>query len=278
MLGPVVSQALGRELAGIKVVSDLLASFRTQRPRRPPSLPDWDVTFVLYQLTKAPFEPMEHCSVKLLTLKTFFLLLLASARRRSDVHAIDVDRTEFRADGAVVLFPSRDFVPKTRAAMEGHEAFSPIVLPPLGPAVGTAEPDALLCPVRALRIYLERTRPFRQGRKRLFISYQTGRTSDITRQTLSGWVKCLVQYTYKFAGVDARRLYRISAHQVRHIGVSLASATNVNLETLVRAGMWSNSTTFTNFYLSNATTVIQQSGRFRLGPLVAAQAVVGVSR
>ena len=88
MLGPVVSQKLGADLASFKVVSDLLASFRSQRPRMAPTLPDWDIAFVLYQLTKAPFEPMEHCSLKLLTWKTFFLILLASARRRSDVHAI----------------------------------------------------------------------------------------------------------------------------------------------------------------------------------------------
>ena len=263
MLGPVVSQSLGQELASFKVVSDLLASFRTQRPRLPPSLPDWDVTFVLYQLTKAPFEPLQHCPLKLLTWKVFFLVLLASARRRSDVHAIDVARMEFTPEGSVILYPVWHFLPKTRAAMEGHEAFSPIVLPALGPLVGPREPDALLCPVWALN--------------RLFLSYQTNRSTDITRQTMSGWVKCLVQYIYKFAGVDARRAYRVSAHQVRHIGVSLSSAFNVSLESIIRAGMWNNHSTFTHHYLSNASTEMAQARGFRLGPLVSAQAVVNTN-
>jgi hypothetical protein len=91
---------------------------------------------------------------------------------------------------------------------------------------------------------------------------------------MSKWVKCLIQQVYKSAQIDALRTYKISAHQVRHISMSLASAYNVNLETLVRSGMWTNSSTFTSFYLSNATTTLLQANRFRLGPLIAAQSMV----
>ena len=200
--------------------------------------------------------------------------MLASGRRRSDVHAIDFNRVEFRPDGAVVLHPSRAFLPKTRAAAEGAKAFSPIVLPSLESFVGPEEPDALLCPVRAVRVYIRRTAPFRRGRNKLFISFQRRRTTDITAQTLSIWFRSLVQHIYNSADIDALNLYKVSTHQARHVAMSLASSYNVSMETLIRAGMWVNSTSFTNYYLSDALVVVREAQRFRLGPLVTSQTVV----
>ena len=145
MLSPVLSQTMGLDLSHSRVVSDLLASFRTQRPRRPPSFPDWDVTFVLYCLSKEPFEPLDNISLRLLSYKTCFLLLLASGRRRSDVHALDVSRVEFDCgDGSMTLYPARSFLPKTKAATEGSSAFSPIRIQPLQALVGPNEPDCLI--------------------------------------------------------------------------------------------------------------------------------------
>ena len=275
MLAPVVAHSSGLDLSNTRVVSDLMASFKTQRPKLPPSLPDWDVTFVLYMLTKARFEPLDTCPLKLLSYKTLFLLLLASGRRRSDIHALDVDRVEFDArDSSVTLYPDRSFLPKTRAAAEGAHAFSPIRIPALTDLVGPEEPDATLCPVRMLRVYLDRTSAFRRGRRRLFISFQPNRESEISIQTLSIWVKDLIQHVYQTADIDALRLYKVTAHQVRHISMSLASAYNVSLEAVVRSGMWTNSSTFTNHYLADARSTTRQVDRFRLGPLIAAQSVV----
>ena len=43
--------------------------------------------FCCSQLIKAPFEPMKDTDLKHLTLKTAFLLALASGKRRSEIHA-----------------------------------------------------------------------------------------------------------------------------------------------------------------------------------------------
>jgi hypothetical protein len=67
-LSPVVSQAFGLDLSSMKVVSERMSSFKTQRLRKVPSLPDWDVTFVLLLLTKVPFEPLSEASLKDFTL------------------------------------------------------------------------------------------------------------------------------------------------------------------------------------------------------------------
>ena len=64
----------------------LLSSFHRDRPRTSRNLPKWNLS-VLNELTKAPFEPMKDTDLKHLTLKTAFLLALASGKRRSDIHA-----------------------------------------------------------------------------------------------------------------------------------------------------------------------------------------------
>ena len=269
-----VFRARGIELSSNPVVADLMASFRTQRPRKSPSLPEWDMAFVLYCLTKAPWEPLSEISIKRLTLKTFFLLLLASGRRRSDLGAIDVSRLAYAPDGSMILYPSRGFAPKTRAASEGDKAFSPITIPNLDKFVGENEPDALLCPVRAVKSYVARTNSFRHGRNKLFISFQQKRLSNISNTTLSLWVKELVRLVYSESGADELVTFRISAHQVRHIAMSLAATSLVPLESLIRAGMWTNPNTFLAYYLSEASELVAQAGRFRLGPLVTAQSIV----
>jgi integrase len=273
MLSPLL-RARGIDLSNDRTTSDLLASFRTQRPRVLPNFPEWDMAFVLYCLTKAPWEPLSEISIKRLTLKTFFLVLLASGRRRSDVGAIDISRIAFKRNQSVTLFPAREFVPKTKAAKEGGKAFSPIVLPSLQNAVGEGEPDSLLCPVRALNTYIRRTQSFRNKRNKLFLSYQRERRSDISCATLSLWVKMVVRLAYSESGASDQMLYKVTAHQLRHVSMSLASKANVPLEVLVQAGMWTNPTTFHAFYLGDASETLAQTGRFRLGPLVAAQSII----
>ena len=61
----------------------LLSSFHRDRPKSFRNLPKWNLSVVLNELTKAPFDTdLTH-----LTLKTAFLLALASGKRRSEIHA-----------------------------------------------------------------------------------------------------------------------------------------------------------------------------------------------
>ena len=63
-----------------------------QRPRRTPVLPQWDLGVVLEALSKSPYEPLREASFKHLTLKMVFLLAMASAGRRSELHALKFDK------------------------------------------------------------------------------------------------------------------------------------------------------------------------------------------
>ena len=52
-----------------------------------PVLPLWDLDMILEALSKPPYVPLGEASLKHLTLKTVFLLAMASARGRSEIQA-----------------------------------------------------------------------------------------------------------------------------------------------------------------------------------------------
>ena len=65
----------------------LLSSFHRDHPKSSRNLPKWNLSVVLNELKKSPFEPMKDTNVKYLTFKTAFLLALASGKRHSEIHA-----------------------------------------------------------------------------------------------------------------------------------------------------------------------------------------------
>ena len=62
-------------------------SFHRDRPKGRRGIPSWNLSLVLHQLTKAPFDSLKEASLKHLTFKTVFLLALGSGKRRSEIHA-----------------------------------------------------------------------------------------------------------------------------------------------------------------------------------------------
>ena len=72
---------------------------------------------VLNELTQAPFEPMKDTDRKDLTLKTAFLLALASGKRRSEIHAWVANKVSNLGQWEkVTLFPSSDIIAKNQLA------------------------------------------------------------------------------------------------------------------------------------------------------------------
>ena len=74
----------GHHIAQSSDLHRLLSSFHRDRPKSSRNLPKWNLSVVLNELTKAP---MKDTDLKHLTLKTAFLLALASGKRRSEIHA-----------------------------------------------------------------------------------------------------------------------------------------------------------------------------------------------
>ena len=127
---------------------------------------------VLSALTKSPFErrDMALIDLKLLTLKTVFLLSLATGARRGEIHALDRSRIRWSANGQdVFLRPYVGFVSKTQVARDPSTALTGFWVKSLSATLDRSEPDRSLCPVRALRYYMDRTEPHREGRRPLFL-------------------------------------------------------------------------------------------------------------
>ena len=70
-----------------EILTHLLNSFHTDRPKGRTGIPSWNHYLVLHQLTKALFEPLKEASVKQLTFKTVFLLAFGSGKCRSEIYS-----------------------------------------------------------------------------------------------------------------------------------------------------------------------------------------------
>ena len=119
---------LGHHIAQSSDLHRLLSSFHWDHPKSSRNLPNWNLSVVLYELTKAPFEPMKDTDLKQLTLKTAFLLALASGKRRNAWVANKV--SNLGQWEKVALFPS-DFIAKNQLAREGSQSVSPVTIPAL---------------------------------------------------------------------------------------------------------------------------------------------------
>ena len=234
----------------------------------------WD----LNELTKAPFEPMKDTDLKHLTLKTAFLLALASGKRRSEIHAwVTSNVSNLGQWEKVALFPSSDFIAKNQLAREGSQSVSPVTIPALTTIVDRQfKEDRTLCPVRALRYCLDRTKDLRGSRSLLFISFKKGHTSDIRPATLSSWLKQTILLCYKQADQQALDLVQVKAHDIRAFAASKAFYGGVSVDQIMQACHWKAHNTFTHFYLKDLTWSDTDNNMY-LGPVVAAQQVLDPS-
>ena len=115
-------------------LTHLLDSFHRDRPKGRRGIPSWNLSLVLHQLTKAPFEPLKEASLKHLTFKTVFLLALGSGKRRSEIHAWLHKNIRHQSDWSnVSLYPSPSFLSKNQLAREGPDSVAPVVIPALAP-------------------------------------------------------------------------------------------------------------------------------------------------
>ena len=110
--------------------------------------------------------------MKHLTFKTVFLLALGSDKRRSEMHAWQNRNIRHQSDWLKVsLYPSPSFLSKNQLAKEGPNSVAPGVITALGPTLDRSlKSDRSLCPVRALRYYLDRTSDLRQNKEVVFVS------------------------------------------------------------------------------------------------------------
>ena len=101
--------------------------------------------------------------------------------------------------------------------------------------------DSSLCPVRAVRFYLDKAKDMRVGRKKLFVAYKQGYgEKDIHPNTISGWLKQTIVLAYEEMSVDDQRLTGVKAHQIRGMAASwaLIQYCNTSMDNILQACTW----------------------------------------
>ena len=259
----------GRDLAASCEITTLLRSFaRSVNPveLRPPA---WDVSLVLQSLTGAPYEPLRTCEEGFLAQKTLFLLALASAKRIGELHALSYRVSHTRDWGEVSFAFVTGFVAKTQDPSSLAPRFEGFTVPALTIARKNRN-GRLLCPVRAVKVYLDRTAPHRPRCERLFVT--AGRSKkEISKTTVSFWLRKTISRAYELSGT-ALPVPAPRARETRGIAPSILFRKNFAVDQVLKAGTWRRHTTFTRHYLRDI--VHKSLDTFHLGPVVAAQSVV----
>ena len=152
--------------------------------------------------------------MKHLTFKIVFLLALGSGKRRSEIHAWQNRNIRHQSDWSKMsLYPSTSFPSKNQLAKEGPGSVAQVVIPALAPTLNRSlKSDRSLCPVRALRYYLDRTSDLRQNKELVFVS----------PATISSWIKQAVILCYELSHQEALILHQVKVHDVRAFAASKA--------------------------------------------------------
>jgi len=271
-LGKVLIYCSNTDITNSSVLSDLIGSFEHEQPLENSSFPKWNLRLVLESLTKKPYEPLHEATLKFLTFKTVFLITLASGARMSEIHALDISNIIHEGNWKVVtLSPNPKFKAKNYDYSSGRRNFVGFKLESLKHRLGPGlEEENYLCPVRALRFYLDRTKDLRgKGQTQLFVSIVGKHQKAVVKNTIASWVKHTVLKAYENCSKTEIETLKISAHEVRALATSTAFYGNTALEEVLKAARWSQQTTFTSFYLRDMSQDLQ--GISRLGPLMVAQ-------
>ncbi len=234
-------QTIGRNDLVIK----FLRGTRWLNSLHPKTVPVWDLSIVLRALKSSPFEPLQTAGLKVMTLKTALLLALVSVKRVGDLQALSVSASclEFGPnDCKVVLQPRSGYVPKVLSAPFRAQVISLLALPETD---GKQGPN-LLCPVRALRVYIKRSESFRQS-EQLFVCFG-GRSKGlpVTKQRLSHWIVDAIALAYASTGLQCP--LGVRALSTRGMASSWAWSSGISIGEICAAAGWSSPSTFIRFY------------------------------
>ena len=259
----------GRDLAASREITTLLRSFSKSVSPVELHPPAWDVSLVLQSLMGSPYEPLRTCEERFLVQKTLFLLALASAKRIGELHALSYRVSHTRIWGEVSFSFVTGFVAKTQDPSSLAPRFEGFSVPAL-PNARNNRNGRLLCPVRAVKVYLDRTAPHRPRCERFFVT--AGRSKkEIAKTTVSFWLRKTISRAYELSGT-ALPVSAPRARETRGIAPSILFRKNFAVDQVLKAGTWRRHTTFTRHYMRDIAH--KSLDTFHLGPVVAAQAVV----
>ena len=252
------------EISTSSVLRDLLRSFSIERPVRVSRAQPWDLGMVLSFLRSSVFEPLDSVSLQEPTRNTLFLVALATAKRVGELQALSNVVTESGRDLVV------SYLPYFVAKMENRS--NPLLrffrIPSLKDFALGLEEGALLCPVRALKIYRKRTEGFMRKGSALFGSPRCP-TKGISKNAISFFLREVISSA---GAVRIGEGQPLRAHSVRGMATSAAFLRNCSISKLLEAVTWRSNSVFPSFYFRDIQFVFK--GVRSLGPFVSAGFVV----
>ena len=263
----VLAYVFRSRLSGISsspVLRDLVRSFSVGDRRGMVSPPSWDLNKVLKGLMGPPFEPLQEASLRNLTKKALFLLSLASVRRIGEIQAISSRVAKRSIHLSLSYLP--EFVAKTEN--EANPIPRSFLIKSLSDYAAGLEEGALLCPVRTLEYYLERTRNIQSRPKNFFVSPRKPQR-PISKNAISFFLRETIAEASALVEAGGRWP---RAHSIRGVGSSLSFWRNWSMSKVLEAATWKSNTVFTSFYLKDVEYVFDDCRS--LGPFVSAGQIV----
>ena len=262
----------GLDLTQCPELNALFKNFDLEIPKKSLSIPKWDLSLVLMSLMKSPYEPLHKASLKDVTMKTAFLIALASAKRISELQGLSGVVSHSHQWKKVTLTFVPEFVAKTQVPGRSSTRLAPVDIPALSQVLGDEDEDRVLCPVRSLRRYLKLTEDFRQDNHRLFLSCHSKKRRSVSKNTISHWLSFVIRQAYAEVSAADQALTKIRPHEIRALSTSLLFKKTLSLQDVMAAASWRSNSTFSSFYLRDLAH--QSLDLHSLGPIVAAQQVV----
>ena len=236
-------------LSSHPVLRDLLRSFRLEAPHRPLRPPAWDLAAVLTFLNFAVFEPLWLASLRNLTKKVLFLLALATAKRVGELQALSRSVSFVRADACLPCVP--EFVAKTESL--SNPIPRSFLVRSLSDFVAGLVEELLLCPVRALRICLDRTASFSPLPRHLVSPRRPSRA--LSKNAVSFFLSEII-YEAEAARLEVGP---VCAHSFRGVSTSAAFHRNWSVASLLESATWRSNSVFVSFYLKGSILWVHSS-------------------
>ena len=207
------------------IITRLLKGIYNVRPPLPRYNGTWNVQTALNYLES--LGETKNLTLKLLTMKTVFLLAITRPSRSADLSQLDIERMKTGTNG--ITFLPASLAKQSRQGRPIAEFFFP-----------SFQPNATICPVHTLQAYLTTTRPLRGAESRLFVSFIKPHKA-VTSSTIARWLRI----TLEQSGIDSSIF---GAHSTRGASASAAAKGGITTEDILKAANWSSESVFQRFY------------------------------
>ena len=209
-------------------IKQLLKGAFNRKPPSPRYITTWNVDTVLTTIRNLGTN--ETLSMKQLSQKLAMLIALVSTSRGSELTKLDPSTIDDLGD-------------RIKCRVTGLTKVSNPKQPYKSLILLAFDKDPLLDVVSCLRLYIDKTKPFRQNEKQihqLFLAYNKPHHPVVTC-SIARWLKCIMAAS----GIDTT-VYK--AHSTRAASTSKGVAQGLSVQQIMENANWVRASTFQKFY------------------------------